>query len=498
MNCKIKSDNRRINTGFFVGLLILIFVASSDFASASFACGQVQAGDGMQPQWMSVRIYSQDAGKFATCQVSPSENKFCCDTLVIPGFSWAIGKQIKGEIFDNETGYVAGPVTLVTTGEGYDVFPVMNLEKVIKLSGLSKVIFSDKSQVFLNASFRQPYNFAEIENKGSKQVLCINCTYFSDFINCSWGMNSIKIYASDGKKALIEKAEFAVLNNFSFGRSLDCKGCKNNLAKQNQAVSMKLSLNLSHEVENFQLKEYVPVEWKIISSEGEITSYSPAYNLIAWNVSGKAISKNYTVLAPKINLFPKKYIFRIELENQLLKEEEITVYRLFSFFPFSLAREKPLSMPAGKNFYSFASSSNPIVLRPKQGEIVRAAIFPKRILKNVEINLINQSFNENNLDSNYNVLNYYLLETNIQEEDINTTLLEFKLNKSEIYKKGYENVSLFFSSDIGEGGWKKASLEIFDENKNEVYYRSFVNGKRILILGVKKEGFFNKISNLFN
>jgi hypothetical protein len=488
----------RILAGFAFLAFVILF---SDLVLASFACGQVNSTGGMQPQWMNVRIYSQDENKFSTCQVSPAENKFCCDTLAIPGFTWKIWALIKGGVFDNETGYVAGPVMLYTTGEGYDVFPAMTLEKVIKLSGSDKAILSNKSQAFLNASFRQPYNFVEIENNGSKQVLCTNCTYFIDFINCSWGMNSVKIYASNGKNILAEKWDFAVLSNFSFGRNLDCKGCKDNLAKQNQVVNMKVSLNLSHNVENMQLREYVPVEWKIVSSEGKVTSYSPEYNLIVWNVSGRAINKDYTALPPKITIFPKKYIFRTELENELLKEDEIIVYRLFSFFSFFSSSSdfgNHLFMNTSRNSYSFASSSKPIVLRPKQGEIIRAAIFSKRILKNVNMDLRNQSFNENLPNSSYNVLSYYLFETDIKEEDIDKILLELKINKNMLNQNGYRNVSLFFSNDTGENGWKEATLEIFDENDNEAYYRSFVNGKRILILGMKEEGFFNKVSDLFS
>ena len=94
---------------------------------------------------------------------------------------------------------------------------------------------------------------------------------------------------------------------------------------------MTLILNLSDRIEGLELKEYVPMDFEILETNGRIEEYSETHNLIIWNVSGKDIEEKYVVKAPRINFFPREYIFRTELENELINESEIIVSRFFRF-----------------------------------------------------------------------------------------------------------------------------------------------------------------------
>ena len=107
--------------------LMLFIILQTKLVLGNFVCGQVEdSEDNMSASWYSVRIFYPSApNKFTNCQVSPAGNKYCCDTEAISGRSWRIGDVVAAEIFDNETGYVAGQVSVVTTGEGYSVFSVM-------------------------------------------------------------------------------------------------------------------------------------------------------------------------------------------------------------------------------------------------------------------------------------------------------------------------------------------------------------------------------------
>src|SRR4030042_4450255 len=172
------------------GLVICFFLAAAWFsclAEASLACGQVNSTAGIEPQWMKVKIYGIDKNKFTTCSVSPAENKFCCDIEAIyPPLNLPVGSQMNGEIF-NEEGYFAGPVSLYTSGEGYDVFPLMNLKKAIVINSPGRVIFSNEPKLLLNASFKSPFTNISIERNGQREFPYTG-EELQRYINGSFGM----------------------------------------------------------------------------------------------------------------------------------------------------------------------------------------------------------------------------------------------------------------------------------------------------------------------
>ncbi|MBR9706441.1 hypothetical protein GOV14_05375 [Candidatus Pacearchaeota archaeon] len=454
--------------------------------SANFVCGSVKnSDDNMSASWYGVKAFSVESpNQFTTCQVSPSEHKYCCDCDEIYDNFCGAGKEIGIEIFDLNSGYVAGPVFGITSGNGYDVFPSMQLAKVINVYNPDeKVIFSNITLVLFNMSFLSQYNSVDVSINNLRQSLCSDCSSFSDFLDLDFGMNQIKIHASDGQKEMIEKKDFALLRDYSFNRYASCDKCKGKKISRNQIVNFKVNLSLSHNVEGLMLYEYVPKDFEILdSNEGNVKIYSESHNVIVWNVSGKNILKNYQLKAPNVKFFPKAYSFKSELENYLINEEEVIVKRFFSFFSFSKnvfvdAMQEGLS-------YSYVSPQEPLVIEPKDKVIQRLAIFPEKSFFNVDCDF-KRSFNVFDLDNDsLEVISHFGLTGSLKNSDIDKVLLEFKINKTLFEMYGGLQVLA-----------KGSELEIVEtvkvrEDEGFVYYNAWINSgfNELVIAGVKAEG----------
>ena len=60
--------------------------------------------------------------------LSGTSNMYFCDAEAIPGHVWAPGDVIYARVIDNGDGYTAGPVSVTTTGAGFDQEPNMTLQ----------------------------------------------------------------------------------------------------------------------------------------------------------------------------------------------------------------------------------------------------------------------------------------------------------------------------------------------------------------------------------
>lgn len=458
-----KTDDRM--KPFVICIFGIILLLAIPFVRAGFACGQITPLGNIQPQWMEVRIYYENIDEFVRCSVSPAENKFCCDAEAIPGFIWEVGEEIKAEIYNEN--YFTEPVSLKITGEGYDVFPLMNLKKAVTLNNFSKIIFG--SSLLINASFEVPYTYVEIENNSDRYFL-YNGTDYEGEMEIEPGMNYIKIIASGGGREFIEDLTTARLDYYNFNREIDCKKCKENLIKQDKEVSMGIKVNLSHYIEGMELREYVPVDFEILETDGRVEEYSDTHNVIIWNLSGGEVVKWYRVKSPKVIFFPVKYIFRTELENALLSEEELIVSRFFSFWSFE---EEMQFKSVKRNVYSRISPETPLVVRG-DNEITKLGIIPKKTIKNAELSV--KKYDGKDLED---AISHYFLDSNIPLEDISKIFVEFRLNKSD---GGDVNLYIF------EDGWREWETILFEEeDENYNYYRVYVPPtKKIAFVGEKE------------
>jgi len=476
---------------FLAVVSFLLFLMFLPTINAHFVCGQVgDADDGMSSQWFEVRIfYSGERENYEGCEISPKDNKYCCDVRAIPESSWKIGKEVFAGVIDYELGYVTEPVSVVTTGEGFDVMPEMKLEKVIEInSPVNKLMFSNDSKFILNASFKEPYNFVELEREGVREILCEGCESIEKEIDGNFGVNEFAVIAGDGTIEFIENLSFMILNDYVFERVVGCEGCKDNRVKSNQVVNMSLIVNLSHEVTGLKLKEYVPVDWEVVDIEnGEMKSYSETHNMIVWEVNmGKEIVKKYQIRAPdKKKFISRDYIFRVELGNELLKEDLINVKGYFPYFSLKEKIDfKLLSTAVRSRIYP----DKPLVLRPKNN-IVRIAVFPKAVEKNVEFSLEKGSEEVEDEFEDFEVVYGYEFVTNLDIDDVEKIYVEFKIEK-EIIEVYEEIVLLYEFWDNGEKFWKEAEINVYNEDEDYVYYNAEIIGSEVAIIGLKQEKWY--------
>src|SRR3989338_9040803 len=135
--------------------LILVYLSALvfailliDFVSANFVCGKVKDVGEVSASWFDVSVYYPEfPNKKTSCKISPEEGKYCCDPEAIKGVTWKIGKSVNAEIFDFEKGYVAGLVSLIISGEGFDVFPEMQLDKAITVYSPNSSLILDIDRV---------------------------------------------------------------------------------------------------------------------------------------------------------------------------------------------------------------------------------------------------------------------------------------------------------------------------------------------------------------
>jgi hypothetical protein len=474
------SFNKKIKTILLFSLVLMFFGLQS--VMAHFVCGEVlDSADNMSSEWFEVRLFY--GVNSTNCQVSPAGNKYCCDSESVR--SWKIGEIINAEVFDNKSGYVAGPVFAAMSGEGYDVMPVMQLEKVIKIhSPFGRLIFSNNSSLLLNASFRAPYNLVELVNKGNKSILCTDCTQYSQDYAFDFGMNKIKINAINNGRIFSHNLNFAVLSSYNFTRDFYCDKCNGSKIRSDKNVSVSLRINLSNEIEGFELKEYVPTDWEIIEPNGgKISYYDENYSVISWNISGKDIEINYLLKSPKVRLFPLKYEFASELENILLNKSNILVYRIFPFFGTScFLNLKQLTQKS----YSRISPENSLVLNLNNQPIKKFALFPKKVIYNAKAT-ISSYIPENKKEG---AIGYYIIDSNVYSGDIEKVYLEIAYDKKFLEDQKFENLS--FYSYINDE-WEEIHLDLIKETENEIVYGGFIYNplNRLAVVLKKNHGFFH-------
>lgn len=349
----------------FVALLFF-FVS---FVSAHFVCGVVNdSSDFMSASWMRAELfYPSNPSLFTTCEVSPEDNKYCCDAESIPPVDhWDVGAEVGVRLADVFSGYAAGPVYLTTTGEGYDVAPTLVLQKVIeRRAPLAQFWVSNTSFVFLNATFFSPYTSVILQTEEGNETLCVDCTSFAQEIATSHGTHDWTLFATDGNTFFADDFSFTFLEGYSFSRDFVCSsGCSNARVRSGSEVNVSLDFSFSHAVTSLEYKEFVPVDWDILDSgSARVENYSNTHRVLVWNLSGTAPAPHYVLRAPTTFFRPYWYTFSSSLGNVSLPEQRVLVALwFFVFFGGERPIEAPSLQPLSLSRYSI-SPERPLVLR---------------------------------------------------------------------------------------------------------------------------------------
>ncbi|MDD5446975.1 MAG: hypothetical protein PHY36_03720 [Methanocellales archaeon] len=120
----------------FVLVLTVAFLALISGAQAAhWITGTVNdAADTTPADGHTVIIYYLgDEANYVSDTIGPTgasatNNMYMCDAESIPGHVWAPGDVIYAKVTDNGDGYTAGPVSVTTTGAGFDVEPTMTIQ----------------------------------------------------------------------------------------------------------------------------------------------------------------------------------------------------------------------------------------------------------------------------------------------------------------------------------------------------------------------------------
>lgn len=464
---------RRILFLFLFGIFLF------PLASANFLCGEVlPATDGYQPSWLEVTLsYADNPSQYTSCEVSPDGNKYCCDPHRITSRTWFIGAPFRAEIVSPETGYLASEVFTSSTGQGVDLFPPMQLEKVISVSSPEHSVVVSETLPFVGF-FHPDYSSVSILSEEGELFSCTNCTFLSENLSTSFGSHELWVEARSS--VAVTFVESFVVHLLSFA-DLDwqaiCSGCQGSRVLPWREVTMTRDITLSHSVSEVTVTEYVPFNWEILETNGgDVRPFSLSHQHIVWsNVSGEDISLQYTVRSPLVFFFPHRYLFRTVLEDYVLDQREVTVSWGFPFF----ARTHVSSAfnPSPLSRYH-VSPSRPLVLYPQNDSLHQLVVYPTRPLRGASFSL--SSLPEEGLPSG-EILSGAVFDSSFSS-DIDSLYMEFLLPSSEEFD--------FYV--LSNGSWVTTFLpSVVTEANNTLYQNSFPPVEGYLLMKTESSSFFD-------
>lgn len=442
--------------------------------SANFVCGSVVNADNsseVSPSWVNVQVYySEKPTLFTNCQVSPENNKYCCNPRDIQNVTWAVGKTVNA--FINESGYVFQNVSKVISGAGFDLFPDLIFEKILNVIQPNSSIYVNISSLNVEVSNANEYNNLDylLEKNGSmieNVVLCNSCNSSNFSItNLSNGKYSLFIRAYKGNQEYIQNVNFTVLDYLNFQRKIECSGCKGDRIPSTAGiVNFTIIVNSSYPIEG-TLQDVFSSDWNY-EGEDSVSSYSDSHNIITWQVSGRDIMKTYSLIPPK-NAFNSKYIFQSAFGSIYSNENVIALSRfwLLDFIGLKKVYIKNIK-PSDRVSNVRVSNENPVVIYPKDMEVTQVAIFPKTPANNV-LSFVKKMNKIGLEDSKLS----FIVWTSLDESNINQVFIEFYMNQKSIKKN--QNVSLFYYS-FDNDSWLNVPISVISENKTQINYQAFTN-----------------------
>jgi len=448
--------------------LILLFLLALSPVSAKFICGEVYSNDEVSPSWYGVSaVLASNENKNSSCQVSPLSNKYCCelneDSM---RYKWKSGDVFGVKITDASSGYFAAQKNLTLTGQGYDVALNLTLEKAIRINSPKSSLIISEKQIQIKQNISKNCQSQLIEN----QFLSFGENIVEISANCN-GENFDKFYLKKFKK------------------SNDVVSIRNK-----KSGEINLNLELSYKVRGVELKEYVPSSWEIleISNNGTLKKFSSKYNVIIWNLNGKKFDFNYKVKSPSVGIWPKHFTFKTELEEYLLGEKSIQVYK---FIP--LPMEEIIDKGGwvyNPQKYSKVSEVFPMLFRD---EGLTAALYSSQPM-NKEAFDMKSVLLKKKIDRKYVYLKSYQVRTTLNETESSKFALEYKTNKTFLEKNNYRSIE-FFKEDA-KGLVQVENVTVSLEEKDNIKYSlelEFTPDYIYIFAEKKSLTFWDKVVNLW-
>jgi hypothetical protein len=423
-------------------LLILLFgIILISNVSASFACGNINDSSKLAGSWIEAQVYyNEKPSDITTCKTSP-ENKFCCDLQSIEGVTWESGKLVSAEVFLPELGYVAGPKQLTISGEGYDVFPDMQLKKVITFNQEPDRILLNKSKIILDLSLHENYNNLRYSlNNNPETTVCEECTEKIFSIDLEKGKNNLTLiaYNKESGKEIYEMLNFYVLDYLYFQDSFDCEKCKTREDKiyipSKEEVNLTLSINSSHEFSGL-VNIYFPEGW-VVDEDYFPEDFSLTHGLVEWSVENESSNPITTIPMTSSGTFLKrKDVFRYEIPNsRIFKETKVMVYSLIRVFPFYRYERYSDYLYFEDSLDERVSETEPLILDVDKEIFEVIAIFPTQEFTDAHAYITHRERNFLNRKS----IRFNLFTT-IPNRKIDHLLFRFKVPKEKEFSfSGYK------------------------------------------------------------
>lgn len=468
--------------GYFISLIGLLILILGQSVSAHFVCGQVEdSGLNYSASWIKVSTYySNYPSQKASCQVSPSDNKYCCDPLEITSQTWGIGKKMKAQINDKSSGFYSNEVELVISGEGFDVFPKLNLMEAINTNLENDILILNESSIKFNVTLGEGItnlSYRLYNPNGSDLIeVCSNCAYAEiEIENLSSGTNIINLISGGIPGTFEKNISLYNLDYYVVERKLICEDCEQNSVNSGELLEMNLIFNFSHNVSGV-IYDYFPNEWTYLFSGGFFEEFSESHNRIGWYFEGNYLELNYTLIAPN-DFITRSYEFFSEINGLKQDSDEINVYLFYNFL--SLPKKvKDRLIPRQYSILNrFASPSNALILSTNQSFPKEIAIIPLSDIENVYL-YANQGYSpEVHIARKNSHLKFF---TNIPPERIDRIFLSFEVNKTKA-KKNVSEINLF----LLDGEWKQINYTLISEDEKSSIFMSEIDRTGYLELEVK-------------
>ena len=440
---------------YLIFILFLVILSSLPLVTSNFVCGIVNDSKGVSSSWRNILIYSEEhPDQSIICRSNP-ENKFCCDLENV-----SIGDNVFAEVFDEESGFVSNKVNLVITGEGYDLFPQMNMEKAILINSPNNRIFINQSQLSMNLSLAENYDSLNYSfnslNHSFEEHFCDNCGSFLLPLNLDKGKNEI-ILTAYGDREISEKIDIYNLDYLILDINVICNKCKKTedyfYVPSGDNITFSSSFNSSHNISG-EFLFYFPSEWALYNSSIK-EDFSATHNAIKETIDNKKEStKNYSFVSP--NVFIKTdYLFYQKLDNQ----ESTTRVRVFKLKIIPFHKKKPFEQGYfNQALAQRASPDEPVILYSKEDYLQTIAIFP-----NIEIDKAYSNLKFETKKSGGKIEHIFTILTSIQNKDIESIFLVFKVENG-------KNIHVYEGS-------RELSLELYKNSQDYTYYSTWAYDK---------------------
>lgn len=458
-------------------LFLTFIIANSGFVAANMACGQVQNTGNESSSWLAVTLfYSSTPNKTTSCQVSPRDNKFCCDPEDIQGITWAIGKNLTALIVDQEKNIYAPPVTLTISGGGYDLFSQLIPQKVLVLTGSRQKVYTNITSYFVNISTINPFNqigySVSSPTKKENSTLCTDCTQANFSIETlTEGAYSLIFSANNSKYSFIQNEDFTIIDRLSFNREFVCSKCKNSLVPGKANITVYLEFNASYPVSG-ELREYIPKEWKVIDIESQ--PFSDTHQMIIWHLENSTqLKKNYTVSTPD-SWLTRKYRFQSSLEGIDSEIDEVFTYRFIKWKWLALPKvfSKKLPSVIAQQEYQQVIPTKPLLIPINDSIFLELSIIPNAPAKSLSIEII--KILPLNPSKKENVLGLAILSDR-ELKNLGIFRVSYRLDKS-LFKKQKTNSTIVQL----EHPSRKQTINPTNEDSAYFYYSFNANSTSVI------------------